>query len=180
MPIRVSRVLNCLFFLVLSVTLRAAAPGCGQAQVEKLWFAPPPPTPPANMTFIYPGKGVANSTAFSPSTVQPFYQWEANNGYCGEVSLLMAGMSNGQWMSQYNSRLICGAFFGPESNGSGASLLQAGNPLTGKVNYNSQVLIEDPNTASRDLTISPTRRCVPPMRDCRRKPIHTIPGKTSE
>jgi hypothetical protein len=149
MPIRILRVPKSLFFITLSlmsVTLRAAAPGCGQAQVEKLWFAPPPPTPPARMTFIYPGKGVPNSTTFSPNAVKPFYQWEANNGYCGEVSLLMAGMSNGQWMSQYNSRLICGAFFGPETNGSGASLLQAGNPLTGKVNYNSQVLIEDPNT----------------------------------
>jgi hypothetical protein len=97
------------------------------------------------MVFLYPGKSVPTSSTFSPDVVRPFYQWESNDGYCGEVSLLMAGMSNGQWMSQYNSRLVCGAFWGTESNGQGLSLLQAGNPLTNKINYNAQVAIESPN-----------------------------------
>ena len=40
--------------------------------------------------------------------VVPFYQWENDNGYCGEVSMIQAGLSNGQWMSQFNARLVCG------------------------------------------------------------------------
>jgi hypothetical protein len=111
----------------------ASAPGCGQAQVEKLWGAPAPPGP--STYYILPR-----------GAVTPFYQWESDNGYCGETSLMQAGMSNGQWMSQFNTRLVCGAFFGLESNGYGASLLQAGNPLTSKVNYNAQLLIESPGT----------------------------------
>ena len=48
------------------------------------------------------------ATIASPRPPQPYYQWESNNGYCGEVSLLQAGMSNGIWASQYNVRLLCG------------------------------------------------------------------------
>jgi len=59
---------------------------------------------------------------------------------------MMSGLANGQWMSQYNARLICGAFFGPESDHRGASLLQAGNPLREQPNYNAQLLIEEPDT----------------------------------
>jgi hypothetical protein len=59
---------------------------------------------------------------------------------------MIGGLVNGQWMSQFNARLICGAFFGLESNHAGASLLQAGNPLRAQPNYNAQVLIEDPDT----------------------------------
>jgi len=36
-----------------------------------------------------------------------FYQWANNNGYCGEVDLIQAGLNNGQWMSQYDARLVC-------------------------------------------------------------------------
>jgi hypothetical protein len=28
--------------------------------------------------------------------IQPFYQWQNNNGYCGEVSMIEAGLANGQ------------------------------------------------------------------------------------
>jgi hypothetical protein len=45
---------------------------------------------------------------YSAPTVTPFYQWENNNGYCGEVSMMQAGLNNGQWMSQFNARLVCG------------------------------------------------------------------------
>jgi hypothetical protein len=125
-------------FAVLGLTAlpseaHASAPGCGQAQVEALWGAPPPPPP--SLHYIYPRQPVT-----------PFYQWENNDGYCGEVSLMIGGLANGQWMSQFNARLICGAFFGPESNRGGASLLQAGNTLANFSNYNSQLLIEDPDT----------------------------------
>jgi hypothetical protein len=95
--------------------------------------APPPPGP--SQSYIYPRQGVT-----------PYYQWESNDGYCGEVSLISSGMVNGQWMSQYNARLICGAFAGLATNGSGATLLQAGNPLTTLPNYNAQLLIESPGT----------------------------------
>jgi hypothetical protein len=111
----------------------ASAPGCGQAQVEKLLGAPAPPGPSAS--YIYPRQGVT-----------PYYQWESNNGYCGEVSLISSGMVNGQWMSQYSARLMCGAFAGLATNASGASLLQAGNPLRKVPNYNAQLLIEAPGT----------------------------------
>ncbi len=40
--------------------------------------------------------------------IRPFYQWQSNNGYCGEVSLLQAGMNNGLWASQFNVRSLCG------------------------------------------------------------------------
>jgi hypothetical protein len=112
---------------------QASAPGCGQAQVEALLGAPPPPGP--TQSYIYPRQDIS-----------PFYQWESNNGYCGETSLMIGGLANGQWMSQFNARLVCGAFFGLESNHAGASLLQAGNPLGTDANYNAQLLIEDPDT----------------------------------
>ena len=39
----------------------------------------------------------------------PRLQWEANHGYCGEVSLLSFGLANGQYLSQYDSRVaVCG------------------------------------------------------------------------
>ncbi len=140
------RSLLWMVFLVLAVIgmdasvsrAEASAPGCGQAQVERLLGAPPPPGPSAH--YIEPR-----------GAVTPFYQWENNDGYCGEVSLMQAGLENGLWMSQFNTRLVCGAFFGLELEGSGASLLQAGNPLNPNghgVNYNAQLDIEDPNTGA--------------------------------
>jgi hypothetical protein len=111
----------------------AAAPGCGQRQVESLLGAPPPP-------------GDSKYYIFPRQSVTPFYQWLSNDGYCGETSLMIAGLVNGQWMSQFNARLICGAYAGLETDGSGASLLQAGNPLADRTNYNAQLLIESPDT----------------------------------
>jgi hypothetical protein len=110
----------------------ASAPNCGQAKVEQVQGGPPPPGPSTN--YIVPRGNVG-----------PFYQWESNNGYCGEASLMQAGLANGQWISQYNTRLLCGAFFGPQTNGYGASLKQAGNPPSGFGNYNAQVLLQTPN-----------------------------------
>lgn len=112
---------------------QAAAQGCGQPQVEALLGASPPPGPSAH--YIVPRQGVT-----------PFYQWESNDGYCGETSLISSGMVNGQWMSQFNARLLCGAYVGLETTGMGAGLLQAGNPLTTVTNYNAQLLIEEPGS----------------------------------
>jgi hypothetical protein len=72
--------------------------------------------------------------------VQPFYQWESNDGYCGEVSMLQGGMNNGQWMSQYNARLICGT--GLSQSGPNGACTQH----QGQVNNNAQLLIENPGT----------------------------------
>jgi hypothetical protein len=84
-------------------------------------------------------------------TVVPFYQWENDNGYCGEVSMIQAGLNNGQWMSQFNARLVCGAS-SPPPNSTG--LLQSGpgnwcSTYKNLPNYNAQLLIEDPNSPNR-------------------------------
>jgi hypothetical protein len=100
----------------------AAEASCGQALVDGS-------TPPTTSSYIYPR-----------TPVQPFYQWENNDGYCGEVSMMQAGLSNGQWMSQFNARLICGTGLS-QSGVRGACAAHRG-----QVNYNAQLLIEDPGT----------------------------------
>ena len=112
------------FFAMLMVAQGAfaEAPGCGQAMVDGT-------TPPATKHFILPRQAV-----------QPFYQWESNNGYCGEVSMMQAGLANGQWMSQFNARRICGTGLS-QSGHDGTCALHHHLP-----NYNAQLLIEDPGT----------------------------------
>lgn len=40
--------------------------------------------------------------------IPPRYQWEHNSGYCGEVSMISAGLYYGQYVSQYDARkIIC-------------------------------------------------------------------------
>ncbi len=122
------------------LSAQAAAPACGQSEVEAYLGGPPPPGPSAH--YIVPR-----------GTVAPFYQWESNNGYCGEVALMSAGLNNGQWMSQYSTRLVCGEFYGSELNGYGASLQQAGNAPGKNASYNAQVLLQSPGifTGSNDF-----------------------------
>jgi hypothetical protein len=84
---------------------------------------------PATASMIYPAQHVV-----------PFYQWENDNGYCGEVSMMQAGLNNGQWMSQFDARLVCGTGLsqsGPRS----WCLTHRDVP-----DYNAQLLIEDPGT----------------------------------
>ncbi|HEV2361493.1 MAG TPA: hypothetical protein VGS21_07315 [Acidimicrobiales bacterium] len=38
--------------------------------------------------------------------VPPRLQWNANNGYCGEVTFISAGLHFGQYLSQYDARAI--------------------------------------------------------------------------
>jgi hypothetical protein len=45
----------------------------------------------------------SSSTSF-PMPVRK--QWDANHGYCGETSLIMAGMSFGQYTSQFSARSL--------------------------------------------------------------------------
>jgi hypothetical protein len=98
-------------------------------------------TPPATTAFIYPAKRVT-----------PFYQWINNNGYCGEVSMIQAGMNNGQWASQYNARLLCGG----QANGSdgpvGAPLLQSGPDAS--CDTNAQLLLDTGSSDSASTCLS--------------------------
>jgi hypothetical protein len=109
--------------LVLVVTMaQASEPDCGQKLVDGT-------TPPPTTYYIYPRQPVA-----------PFYQWENNDGYCGEVSMMQAGLNNGQWMSQFNARLVCGT--GLSQSGPNGACATHQN----QVDYNAQLLIEDPET----------------------------------
>ncbi len=40
--------------------------------------------------------------------IPPRFQWNSNLGYCGEVSLISAGLYYGQYISQYQARVIAG------------------------------------------------------------------------
>jgi len=109
-------------FLVLVLSAGAAEPNCGQQLVDGT-------TPPVTAYYIYPRQ-----------PLKPFYQWENNDGYCGEVSMMQAGLNNGQWMSQFNARLVCGTGLS-QSGADGACAAHHG-----AVNFNAQLLIEDPGT----------------------------------
>ena len=108
--------------LAVPATARAAEQNCGQQLVDGT-------TPPPTTFYIYPRR-----------PLQPFYQWENNDGYCGEVSMMQAGLNNGQWMSQLNARLVCGT--GLSQSGPNGACAAHG----GQVNYNAQLLMEDPGT----------------------------------
>jgi len=88
------------------------------------------------------GRSIPATTSkiFPSQQVTPFYQWENNNGYCGEVSLVQAGMNNGQWMSQSNARLICGSGLS-HSGPDGWCAAHKFSP-----NFNAQMLLETPAT----------------------------------
>ena len=58
--------------------------------------APASPSAPAPSTF----------TATNP--LPPRVQWSANDGYCGEVSFISAGLYYGQYLSQYDARALAG------------------------------------------------------------------------
>lgn len=119
-----------LILALFGASAMADEPQCGQGRVEKTLGVK------ANQT---------NSLQFiEPAVpVQIIYQWNANNGYCGEASLISAGLANGQYMSQADARLACGAFMGKASGGMGASLLQSGEMGATSLNYNAQLLLED-------------------------------------
>ncbi len=46
------------------------------------------------------------------------FQWEANYGYCGEVSLISAGLYYGQYVSQYDARAIASPGVSQDEEGS--------------------------------------------------------------
>lgn len=53
------------------------------------------------------GASASTQTDYSKTNdIPPRLQWEANFGYCGEVSLISAGLYYGQYVSQYDARAI--------------------------------------------------------------------------
>ena len=56
-----------------------------------------------------------------PQRVTPRIQWDANFGYCGETSFICAGMSFGQYCSQYTARSL--ASYGMDQARQGSQLL---------------------------------------------------------
>ncbi len=92
-------------------------------------------TPPATTAFIYPSRRIT-----------PFYQWIDNNGYCGEVSMIQAGMNNGQWASQYNARLLCGGQAG------GTPLQQSGPDAS--CDQSAQLLLDTSSSDSAPTCLS--------------------------
>src|SRR5215467_13357048 len=90
----------------------AAESNCTQSRVDGT-------TMPTRNWYITPTEGVVSSFSQVRQSVVPFYQWENDNGYCGELSMIQAGLNSGQWMSQFNARKICGtglAQSGPPAN----------------------------------------------------------------
>jgi len=82
-------------------------------------------------------------TIYSNKTapIRPFYDWESNNGYCGESSMMSAARQQaGTWISQYNARLICGSGLS-QSGPDGYCAENRNSP-----NYNAQLTLESPNT----------------------------------
>lgn len=67
--------------------------------------------------------------------VKGFYQWENNNGYCGEVSLIQSAMGFGIWISQLNMRAIASPF--------PVDISQTGKRREGKIDFLSQMLLDD-------------------------------------
>jgi hypothetical protein len=49
---------------------------------------------------------VTASVNIYDSNIPDRLQWLHNDGYCGEVSLIMAGLKYGQYHSQYDAREI--------------------------------------------------------------------------
>jgi hypothetical protein len=114
--------LMCVFAVIFPANPAGAEQkGCSQTTMDGT-------TPPSTLYFIYPRVPVT-----------PFYQWENNNGYCGEVSIMEGGFNNGQWMSQYNARLVCGT--GLSQAGPNGFCAEHHVP-----DFNAQVLIESPGT----------------------------------
>jgi hypothetical protein len=99
---------------------------------------------------------LSHSFIYPKNAVIPFNQWQANDGYCGEVSLLQAGLNQGQWMSEFNARLICGTGLS-QSGPDGYCEAHHNIP-----NYNAQILLEnerpgDSPFASADLCLANAR-----------------------
>jgi hypothetical protein len=75
-----------------------AIAGCG-GSVTPI-SAPPPAMPALQNPAIRHNEG----EWWKRNDMPPRYQWNHNYGYCGEVSLISAGLYYGQYLSQYDAR----------------------------------------------------------------------------
>jgi hypothetical protein len=62
--------------------------------------------------------------------IPPRFQWDGNNGYCGEVAMISAGLYYGQYLSQYDVRLLASGSDGIEGDQSQQLLLGEKNVVT--------------------------------------------------
>ncbi|HTA39388.1 MAG TPA: C39 family peptidase [Candidatus Acidoferrales bacterium] len=79
-----------------------------------------------------PNAPLANASAIAQAAgttldVPPRLQWNANFGYCGETSMISAGLYYGQYVSQYTARDI--ASDGTPQNQQNSQLLLGGNDM---------------------------------------------------
>jgi hypothetical protein len=84
--------------LVALTTLLVAVVGCGGGIT-------PVSGPPARISGL---QSAANERGageqWKRNDIPPRYQWNHNYGYCGEVSMISAGLYYGQYLSQYDAR----------------------------------------------------------------------------
>ena len=105
-------------------------------------------TAPTTKAFISPAQPVT-----------PFYQWQSQSGNCGETSMIQAGLNHGQWTSQFNARLLCGAQGNGLDGEPGVSLSQTGpDAFCGAhkdaPDYNAQLLLEPTAAANVNTCLS--------------------------
>ena len=86
----VSRLVACM--------LLPALVGCG-GNVTPV-SARPPEMPSVSQTLV----GRNTGEQWKRNDIPPRYQWNHNYGYCGEVSMISAGLYYGQYLSQYDAR----------------------------------------------------------------------------
>lgn len=132
-----TRLLIALGMMTVATCCQAAEPNCTQNRVDGT-------RPPKTHSMIHPAQ-----------TVVPFYQWQNNNGYCGEVSMIQAGLNHGQWISQFKARLICGTGLS-QSGPRGWCKAHDNQP-----HHNAQLLLETPGTGvTGDYTYANAPDCL--------------------
>lgn len=69
------------------------------------------------------GDTIVGAAAYSQtSPMSPRLQWNANDGYCGETSFIMAGMTFGQYTSQWTARALAAPTL-PQTNSNSQLML---------------------------------------------------------
>jgi hypothetical protein len=138
----------------------AGSDGTSLVQVSKS----PPTVDPACLQGRVDGTVAPKATIYlyPRHPITPFYQWEANDGYCGEVSLIQAGLGSGQWMSQLTAREICGAAGNGMDAPRGLPLSQSGPDgfcaaHKSTPDYNAQLLLEDDASANAATCLANAR-----------------------
>jgi hypothetical protein len=76
----------------------------------------------------------------------PRYQWNSNYGYCGEVSMISAGLYYGQYLSQYDARTLDGS--GLPQNRYRSQLLVGVNAATAAANMHLSAVPSDARTGN--------------------------------